>query len=242
METIKGNQVMSKPKVAAPAVVDKSRFLQVPARPGVTEDRLMADVATDGIASNASTAIAFLRNEQPGLSLTDMVRSLQEQGRRVNGNDFEQQERMLNAQVNALNAIFAELSRRAALNMGEYPAATERYLRLAFKAQSQCRATVETLAAIKNPPVFTRQANIAHGPQQVNNGLPAGFENSKPARAPAHGKTEIEQTKLLEGVNHGGTLMDAGTAAAAAGGNSAMEAVAAVNRPKDDRRKGAGKP
>lgn len=77
---------------------------------------------------------------------------------------------MLNAQVNALNAIFAELSRRAALNMGEYPAATERYLRLAFKAQSHCRATVETLAAIKNPPtVFAKQANIANGPQQVNN-------------------------------------------------------------------------
>jgi hypothetical protein len=37
---------------------------------------------------------------------------------------------------------------------------------LALKAQSQCRATLETLAAIKNPqPVaFVRQANIAHGP------------------------------------------------------------------------------
>jgi hypothetical protein len=37
------------------------------------------------------------------------------------------------------------------------------------RAGHQCRATVETLALSKNPPVFARQANIAHGPQQVNN-------------------------------------------------------------------------
>ena len=49
------------------------------------------------------------------------------------------------------------------------------YLRLALKAQSQCRATLATLAAVKNPqPVaFVRQANIAHGPQQVNNAAAA---------------------------------------------------------------------
>lgn len=231
---------MSKPKVAAPAVVDKSRFLEVPARPGVSEGRLMADVATDGIASNASTAIAFLRNEQPGLSLTDMVCSLQEQGRRVNGNDFAAQEQMLNAQANALNTVFAELCRRAALNMGEYPDATDRYLRLAFKAQSQCRATVETLAAIKNPPVFTRQANIAHGPQQVNNGTAMGNETGTRTHAPAHGKTEIEQTKLIEGEQHGSTLMDAGTTATATRGNSAVEAVGAVNRAANRGRQGQG--
>ena len=46
----------------------------------------------------------------------------------------------------------------------------ERYLRLALKAQPQYRATLETLANIKNPQtVLTQQANIAHGPQQVNN-------------------------------------------------------------------------
>ena len=47
-------------------------------------------------------------------------------------------------------------------------------LAVALKAQSQCRTTRETLANIKNPPkVFAWQANIAHGPQQVNNGVPA---------------------------------------------------------------------
>jgi hypothetical protein len=45
----------------------------------------------------------------------------------------------------------------------------DRFTRLALKAQGQCRATIETLALMKNPPtVFARQANIAHGPQQVD--------------------------------------------------------------------------
>jgi hypothetical protein len=43
-------------------------------------------------------------------------------------------------------------------------------MRMALKAQAQCRATLETLATIKNPSVvFARQANIAQGPQQANN-------------------------------------------------------------------------
>ena len=45
-------------------------------------------------------------------------------------------------------------------------------MKLALRAQGQCRATLETLANIKNPrPVaFVKQANISNGPQQVNNG------------------------------------------------------------------------
>ena len=44
--------------------------------------------------------------------------------------------------------------------MNEHLPAAETYMRLALKAQSQCRATLETLANIKNPPtVFARQAN-----------------------------------------------------------------------------------
>ena len=78
------------------------------------------------------------------------------------------------AQAPTLDAIFGNCARRAALNMGEYATAAEMYLRLALKAQSQCQTTLETLAKIKNAPtVFARQANIAHGPQQVNNGVPA---------------------------------------------------------------------
>ncbi len=72
--------------------------------------------------------------------------------------------------------------------------AAELYLRLALKAQGQCRATLETLAVIKNPTAltFVKQANIAHGPQQVNNTIAP-----PDPQALSHGKTAIEPNKLL---------------------------------------------
>jgi hypothetical protein len=73
----------------------------------------------------------------------------------------------------------------------------EIYLRLALKAQNQCRMTLETLATIKNPPaVFAKQANIAHGPQQVNNGAET--------LAPAREEKTIQSNELITNrVQHG---------------------------------------
>ena len=80
--------------------------------------------------------------------------------------DLKDAETTLVAQAATLDASFNEMVKRAAMNMGQYLDATERYMRLAFKAQGQCRATLETLAGIKSAPVvFARQGNIAHGHQ-----------------------------------------------------------------------------
>ena len=106
--------------------------------------------------------------------LQSLVNELGKQCKRVRDGDLARAESLLMTQAHTLDAIFNELARRAALNMGEYINAMDRYLRLALKAQSQCRATLETLATIKNPPViYAKQANIANGPQQVNNGTAA---------------------------------------------------------------------
>jgi hypothetical protein len=74
-----------------------------------------------------------------------------------------------------------------------YFEAAQRYFTMAMKAQNQCRMTLETLSAIKNPPViYARQANIATGLQQVNNGL----------ASPSHAsETQIPLNKLLETSN-----------------------------------------
>lgn len=222
---------MTKPKAtktAAPAVVGKSRRLEVDGVKGKTEDRLIADILAEGIATNATTAIRFVGYDHDELSLTDMVASLKEQGQAVNRGDLSAAERMLSAQAVTLNAMFAELARRASMNMGQHLDATDRYLRLALKAQSQSRATVETLAAIKNPPVvFARQANIAHGPQQVNNG-PA--PNSTPASAHP-GETASKPNELLEDCTHGRTQLDTRATAATGRSNPALEPVGALDRP-----------
>lgn len=201
-----------------PVLEDKANVLQISARPGVTHERQLADLATDGILSNADIARAFLGKSQPSLSITDMVNSLKDHGQRVNGNDMAASEQMLTAQSVALNAIFTELARRSALNMGEYLDASERYMRLALKAQGQCRATVETLAAIKNPPVvYAKQANFASGPQQVNNSVSSspvqasdtGYRTKAHAPVHAHGQNTNPSNELLEITD--GTRLDAGT-------------------------------
>lgn len=172
------------PTKRAPAAPSrKPMTMDVQLKPGETQDRAIAGMVGRGLITNASTAVRYLQGDHGELSLMDMARELREQGDAINCGDFAVSERMLNAQAVALNMMFAELARRAALNMGEYIGAAETYMRLALKAQSQCRTTIETLAAMKNPPiVFARQANIANGPQQVNNGE-VDFRDHKNARA-----------------------------------------------------------
>lgn len=251
MKTINGNQTKAKVKAGTSAAVvkpetPKSRRLEVVTKPGVTMDKAVTDMAAAGLAANAGLVVKFSQAEHGELSLNDMVTSLRETGNAVNGGDLKAAEQMLSAQAVSLNSIFAELARRAAVNMGEYMDATERYMRLALKAQGQCRATLETLAAIKNPPVvFAKQANISNGPQQVNNGVMSGprtdSASSTRTHAQAHGETGNEQTKLLEGTQHGGTVLDAGATAAATGGNPELEAVGAVHRAEEPRRQRQGK-
>jgi len=48
-------------------------------------------------------------------------------------------------QAIALNAIFAEMARRGGAMLGRPGNAAERYLKLAMKAQAQCRATLQSL-------------------------------------------------------------------------------------------------
>lgn len=215
----------------------KSRRLDIVRAPGVTMDKAVTDLAAAGLAVNAGLVVRFSREEHGELSLTDMVTSLTENGAAVNGGDLKAAERMLSAQAVSLNAIFAELARRSALNMGDYLDATERYMRLALKAQGQCRATLETLAAIKNPPVvFAKQANISNGPQQVNNGVPSPSGSEPVPSGPAHGETAIGQTKLLVGHQHGGTVLDGGTTRTSARGRQKVASVGAIHRPKVARR------
>jgi hypothetical protein len=106
------------------------------------------------------------------LDFSACCRQMDKKGERVLAGNLKELEWMLMGQATALQAMFMEMSRRAALNMGTYLGPMETYMRLALKAQAQCRHTVETLAEIKNPrPIYInpKQVNHSTGPQQVNN-------------------------------------------------------------------------
>jgi hypothetical protein len=152
----------------------------------------------------------------------------------VKGGDLHNLEAMLVSQATALQTIFTSLARRASTQerLPQYQA----FLGLALKAQAQSRATISALVDLKYPrqATFVKQANIAHGPQQVNNGAVAGADPEQYAQARAHGKeSEPEQNKLLEADHRQlGQRMDTRATQAAERGNPALEAVGTVNRAK----------
>lgn len=238
MKTIEGNQ--AKKAAALPAVspdagkADKSHKLEVRMREGVTLDQAVADMAAAGLAGNAALTVWYSNASYGGeLSLSDMVRSLETTGKAVNGGSLQAAEQTLMAQSISLNAIYTELARRAAMQMGTYPDAFERYMRLALKAQGQCRTTLESLAAIKNPPVvFAKQANIAHGSQQVNNAEQQLVNPPHPA-----GKSTNPTNELMRAED--GSRMDAGAQGEASGIDPWLATVAAINRPKVGYRQGS---
>lgn len=121
-------------------------------------------------STNSAAIIAEYGNIFGNQSLEKLFEELQASSKKIIDGDMKQCESMLWTQAEALQSIFTNLSRRA-INQ-EYLSNFEMFLKLALKAQSQCRQTLETLSTIKNPPVvYARQANISSGPQQVNNGI-----------------------------------------------------------------------
>lgn len=136
----------------------------------------------------------------------------------VNKGDMKRPEAMLLAQAHTLDELFNNLARSAKDKTGL--AQFEIFMRLALKAQSQCRATLETLAAIKNPPViFAKQANISNGHQQINNGNPTCTHPRTHA-----GENNNQTNELLE-VQNGSEKLDTSTAGATIGKDMAMAAL-----------------
>lgn len=76
--------------------------------------------------------------------------------------------RLLASQAISLDAMFTDLARRSASNFGSYPDAADRYMRLALRAQSNCRTTVEALAKLHQPREQTvRHVHVNEGGQAV---------------------------------------------------------------------------
>lgn len=213
-------------KKAKPTPAASPTPLRVDAKPNEEKAATLARVALRPSVRAAITAQAY--SKQFGeLELTALVDELASQSSAASKGDMARPEAMLMSQAHTLEAIFHELVRRAGLNMGEYLSAAETYMRLGLKAQSQCRATLETLAAIKNPsPVtFVKQANVAHT-QQVNNGAVPEASRAR--------ESENQPNKLLE--QQPNEWMDSGTAQAPVGADSALATVGTVHGSDNVRR------
>lgn len=149
--------------------------LKIEASSSDLAERNRLEILAGPFVANAMALKAFARPILGGdLDIANLAEALAAAAQKVNLNDLTQVEASLTTQATMLNFMFADLTRRAGMNLSagtEFVPAAETYFRMALKAQNQARMTLETLSNIKNPPVvYARQANITNGPQQVNNG------------------------------------------------------------------------
>ena len=176
--------------------------------------------------SSELLAAAVIRGYQKNViggdvDLESLVNGIIETCTQVNDDDLHRLESMLVSQATSLQSIFTELARKAQAQ--NYLNHFETYLSLALKAQAQSRATITALGELKNPrqATFVKQANIAHGPQQVNNGvMPSDVASSRGK------KQKVEQNKLLEGSDGKFSIgVVPGKAATPESGHKEMEAL-----------------
>lgn len=215
----------SKPKKPAASVTVK--YPRAAADLAIAPDDSEAEIARKATVlytSNEMAALRVMRGADrqsrywENIDVPSLMDQLRDQADTINRGDLSHAEAMLMNHATALQSLFARLAERGM--SCEHLTGFEANMRMALRAQSQCRATLETLATIKNPPViYAKQANVTTGPQQINNG----------AVAPSQAREIVnEQTQLLR-ADHG-EWMDTGTTGAASGTDKDMETVGAVNR------------
>lgn len=215
------NRTESTNEFIAVAKPEASNELRIVGDPNQTSEQRMAKTALGPTAASAVTAVNYAEHVFGVMSLTAAHDMLNSSVKAVQDGDMREVEAVLVAQAAALNSIFNTLAMRACKQ--DSMKFIDGFLRLALKAQSQSRATLETLAAIKNPSVvFAKQANFANQ-QQVNNGLVSG-------QAPRAAKTESDQSELSGGTNE--LLPDARASQAAGRIDQGVEAVGKVDRAK----------
>ena len=190
----------------------------------ITNAEFNALIATSTLSRGAVTTQQYMAG-MLGQTATwiDHLDAVTRQCERLEENNVSLVESMLLTQANTLDAMFNSFACRAQQNVGHHLNAVESYARLALKAQAQSRATLQTLAEIKNPrPVaFVKQANIAHGPQQVNNAS-APPEPHNDARACAENSARTTN-ELLE--SDDGERLEFETTSQASRSNQTVETV-----------------
>lgn len=120
-------------------------------------------------ALSASTfASKALGNKIEGPGIMDFVNHVHKVTKNAEAGDLAIVSRLLVSQALTLDAMFTELVRCAGLNLSSHIVAAESFGRMAIKAQTNCRATLEALAKLHQPREQTvRHVHVNEGGQAV---------------------------------------------------------------------------
>ena len=145
--------------------------LQLEKRADEKIGRTLARITLDPQTRNANLAMSvgsqlFGDQLKPDIMETSAV--LAEEIQRAMIGDLSLASRIFTAQAISLDALFTDMARRSGNNMGHYPDAADRYMRLALKAQAACRSTLEALARLHQPREQTvKHVHVNEGGQAV---------------------------------------------------------------------------
>lgn len=146
-----------------------------------------------------------------------------EESRAVIKGDLTTLKATLVAQAATLDATFTELVRRSCLNMGEHLDASERYMRLALKAQANCRATIEAIDKLQRPhEQVVKHVHVNEGAQAI---VADQFHHHAQG-APQIGKADNQPQALT------GSTDACGTALRGEGQNKRRRAMSGSSRPR----------
>jgi len=148
--------------------------LQITVNKGETKEEVVARLAIKPEFHAAATLLQIDESHigNVDLEINALIGELEKQTEMMRKQDLSTADAMLASQSHMLDMLFYRLVRRSDANSNSgYLEAAGTYMKLAMRAQSQCRMTWETAAKIKNPPVIVKQQNVAHN-QQVNNEIP----------------------------------------------------------------------
>lgn len=199
---------------------NKTKALLIENDHGKTKEQKLAEVKLSSVTLNTNLTTSFAKPLIGEVNFTNALEVMREKVDKINAGDLKDLESTLTVQVTSLDAIFNLMAMRA--NSADSMSKLETYMRLGLKAQAQCARTIEVLAAMKNPPViFAKQANIANGNQQVNNG-----NNETNTHAHAHAGITLNQSNELLEANNGSQKMDISAAQNTGRKDKAMATVA----------------
>lgn len=186
------------------------------------QQKINSSIVQTNCLASAAMAIDHLHGRGRLLDAPTIMDQLATSANKVNDGNLKEVEQMLVTQAKTLDYIFYDaLKQLADVNMINQ---IEVFSNIAFRAQSQCRKTLATLAELKHPRrvTFVKQQNNAIN-QQVNNGIEHKSRNFKNNKKLAN---ELISEVTHEKVDIGGTI-------SASSIDSASETVEIFDRTKN---------
>ena len=155
--------------MAKKTALKKAQTPSVSETPEKDKNTLIAELSTQGVLTNSMMIVDF-NKDYIAMVLGDCALAVTTHVTKIQNGNMKSLEGMLAAQAVTLDNMFCALGRRGNANLAQYPNAAEKFIKLALKAQSQCRSTIEALAIIKNPQPYIQNNRAQY--QQVNNAVP----------------------------------------------------------------------